>query len=326
MVKKDAISDKETPAVKSVKKHFSFVKLFLFLILAGGIYGLAAYPQVRQSSLNYVLSWFNTEDDYQNQLNLMKSQILALQQSLQQMESQKPEIDFSYVDEKISDIEKFNRNVIDSKANVATVLGVITRMDKAEQRLDTLSKVSDESALILTAAMLVKDSAERGNHFEYEAEVLQELAKGAPQFAEAVQVVASYAPKGIVSQDVLEFEFDDIYQSLIKEQKATFEKNWKDRINSKLNELVQIKRVNEKALKFVVDEKLEDVKTAVDEGKLALAVQKLEMLDNPLFKENKALQNWIEKAKANVAFYRAINKISASSLAIMKVKFLKNQN
>lgn len=67
--------------------------------------------------------------------------------------------------------------MIDSKADVATVLGIITRLDKIEERLDTLAKISDDGALVLTATMMVKESSENGTNFAYEAEILQQLAK-----------------------------------------------------------------------------------------------------------------------------------------------------
>lgn len=45
-------------------------------------------------------------------------------------------------------VEKTNLNVIDSKADVATVLGLLTRVDKLEDKLDKMAKVTDEGALI----------------------------------------------------------------------------------------------------------------------------------------------------------------------------------
>lgn len=53
--------------------------------------------------------------------------------------------------DRLNAIEKQNLNVIDSKADVALVLGLLTRMDKAEAQMGKLAKISDDGALILSA-------------------------------------------------------------------------------------------------------------------------------------------------------------------------------
>lgn len=327
MVKKvDTESANQVSQEKSKKIKKTAIKLFLFIVVCGFVYLFATNPNLRQKGVDFMTSLWGEKVDYQKQINQLNMQVSDLQQRFNRLAQAQQQLDFSYVDEKISNIEKLNQNIIDSKADVATILGVITRMDKAEERLDALNKISDDSALILTAAMLVKDSAERGGNFEYEADVLQELSKETPKFKDSVALISEYASSGIVPENKLVQNFNSIYKSLLKEQKATFEKTWKDRLNSKLNELVQIKRVHEDAPKFKADAGLEAVKKAVDSGNLTLAINELKKADNQEFLKNEQLKNWLKNAEENQKFYAAINRISAASLAIMKVKFLKKNN
>ncbi len=327
MVKKvDTESANQVSQEKSKKIKKTAIKLFLFIVVCGFVYLFATNPNLRQKGVDFMTSLWGEKVDYQKQINQLNMQVSDLQQRFNRLAQAQQQLDFSYVDEKISNIEKLNQNIIDSKADVATILGVITRMDKAEERLDALNKISDDSALILTAAMLVKDSAERGGSFEYEADVLQELSKETPKFKDSVALISEYASSGIVPENKLVQNFNSIYKSLLKEQKATFEKTWKDRLNSKLNELVQIKRVHEDAPKFKADAGLEAVKKAVDSGNLTLAINELKKADNQEFLKNEQLKNWLKNAEKNQKFYAAINRISAASLAIMKVKFLKKNN
>lgn len=327
MVKKvDTESANQVSQEKSKKIKKTAIKLFLFIVVCGFVYLFATNPNLRQKGVDFMTSLWGEKVDYQKQINQLNMQVSDLQQRFNRLAQAQQQLDFSYVDEKISNIEKLNQNIIDSKADVATILGVITRMDKAEERLDALNKISDDSALILTAAMLVKDSAERGGSFEYEADVLQELSKETPKFKDSVALISEYASSGIVPENKLVQNFNSIYKSLLKEQKATFEKTWKDRLNSKLNELVQIKRVHEDAPKFKADAGLEAVKKAVDSGNLTLAINELKKADNQEFLKNEQLKNWLKNAEENQKFYAAINRISAASLAIMKVKFLKKNN
>ncbi|MBR2033245.1 MAG: hypothetical protein IKA03_01065 [Alphaproteobacteria bacterium] len=322
MVKKQA-SDIQT---ESPKKSGGFkrivFRLCVLAIVAGVGYGAWKNPQM----LEQIKGMFENkpkEDVYQPQINSLKSQMQKLQMQLAQVSSQIKEPDLSDVHDKMAAIEKLNLNVIDSKADVAAVLGVITRMDKVEQKLGQALAVTDESALILTAAMLVKDAAERGGNFEYEAGVLNNLVGNNPKFMAEAQKIEKFAKKGIVSELVLVQEFDKLYEGILVKQKEDFSKNWKERLNNKIQEIVKIKKTNVEEPGFVADEGLAKVKALVDAGKIKVAVKEIAILQNDEWVNNTLLQEWIAKVKDRQEFYAAIRSISAQSLAAMKVKFLK---
>ena len=66
------------------------------------------------------------------------------------------------------------------------------------------------------------------------------------------------------------------YTELLEQQKEEFAKTWKDRLNSKLNEIIKVKRVKEEAPEFEEDKVLEKAKKLVDAGKIAKAVSLLD--------------------------------------------------
>lgn len=303
-------------------------KLLIVVVVAAAAYGFWKNPQI----VNQIKSSFETLNtdkaqvpNPQQQISRLNSQLQRLERQLHDIQNRQAEnVDYASMNEKIAAIEKTNLNVIDSKADVATVLGLLTRLDKAEQKLDNMAKVTDEGALILTAAMLVKDGAERGGNFEYEAEVLQQIAQNNLNFKEAVATISQYAQQGIEPKEQLMKNFRTIYAKMLKVQKQAYEKTWKDRLNSKLSEIVQIKRVNSSTPEFEADQGLERVNMFVNNGNIRAAVAELQRTANAELLKNDELKKWMEQAQANVDFNNAVAKISASSLAVMKVNFLKN--
>ncbi len=313
----------ETSVETQPKPNHHIVAKLLFVAVLGGVgYALWANPQV-VSQIQKSFDFKSGKVEHQRQFEDLSRQVKHLQNQVDFLSEQRKNDDYQEMKEKVAAIEKTNLNVIDSKADVATVLGIITRMDKAEYKLDNLAKVTDEGALILTSAMLVKDAAERGGQFEYEAEVLQEISKDNLKMKEPVALIVKYAAEGILPQEVLKNNFGKIYKAMLKEQKQAFEQSWTDRLNSKLSEFVQIKRVKDETPVFEANQGLEIAKHEVDNGNLAAAVKELGRSENADLLKNKSLDKWYNQAKATVEFNQAVSKISASSLALMKVNFIR---
>lgn len=322
---------KEQLAKKSNVAKFMFRALVVGVVVTGA-YGAWKYPNL----FNQVKEWLVSKpevDVYQQQIDALNAQMDALNYKIQGMDkktgmalSQLKTPDLAPLYEKITMIEKMNMNVINSKADVATVLGVVTRMDKAEHKLDKLSAVTDDSALILTATMLVKDAAERGKSFEYEAGVLNQIVSDNPKLKKYAEGIEKIAKDGVKTELNLVKSFDVIYANILNEQKEDFDKNWKERLTNKLNEIVRIKKTNADETHFVADKGLEAVKSLVNDGQLYVALSKLDAMTSDEWIKNQKLQEWMNKVRTRQEFYSLINSISAQSLAAMKVKFLKNGN
>lgn len=227
--------------------------------------------------------------------------------------------------EKMDAIEKQNLNVINSKADVALLLGVITRLDQAEDRLNKLAKISDDGALILSATMMVKERAEKGGSFEYEAEVLDLLAKNDLKIKKEVDTLTKYSGTGIHTGTYLSKEFDKIYNAMVKQQREAFEQTWKDRLNNKLNEIIKVKRVNKETPTFEKDKQLEELKRLVDAEQFTKAAELLDKPENQDLLADAALKKWLAEARAKVEFDKAVSRISTHSLALMKVNYISKE-
>lgn len=325
-----AVLPEKTPS----KIRISFTKLGYWLVVLLVIYALAKNPDIIKKYVEYAKSLQFSQtaeeeetkiDDFAEQLSQMQNEIYSLKNMRQPVISQVTPEDFDKFEARIDKIEKQNLNVIDSKADASAVLGIIARLDKVEERLDALAKITDQGALVLSAAMLVKESADSGAPFEYEAEILQQLAKGDVKLNEPVAVLVKYAGAGVQTKNYLINEFESIYKSLLKEQKQEFEKTWKDRINTKLNEIIKVKRVNKNAPEFEANRVLAEVSNLVKNGNLPRALAELELPENQKFLENQALKKWQGEARAKVAFDSALARISTYSLALMKINYIKKE-
>ena len=324
-------------SLESNPKKFVSKIAFLVVVLAA-VYGVWRDPQIVNNFKSWLQNAFAQQDNSSNSdSNILYQQIGLLQSQLNQMQMQvnalsqksEQELDLSQVEDKIGAIEKQNLNVINSKADVATVLGIVTRLDKIEDKLDTLAKVSDDGALVLTATMMVRECADNGVNFVYEAEILNQLAKGDADIQNDVATIMQYAKIGVLSQNELKNQFQKFYKNLLKAtQKQNLEgKSWKEKLNIKLSEVVKVKRVNDLATPQSEQQdknNLKKVKELVDNGNLSQALDELHQMNNAVITDNEILKLWMDKAQAKVNFNQAIANISAHSLALMKVNSLKN--
>ena len=340
MVKNNENNQAETPKTSTSP---SLKKMIVWVVFLGVIYALLRNPKIVTDVVDYVSDQVETvaetNGEQEAKENSMLRQIALLQQQVNSLQSRvvalsgevNAPVDLTRYDEKIEAIEKKNLNVIDSKADVATVLGIINRLDKVEAKLDDVAKISDDGALVLTAAMMVKESADNGISFVYEAEILNQLAKNEAALKSDVETVLLYAREGIKSQNALIQEFQAICERLAKVQtRQDLEgKSWKEILNIKFSEVVKVKRVNDLAEPKELAQAEDDlmrVNKAVKNAEFSVALDELHQSENPIFENDAALQKWMSEAQARVNFNQAIAHISAHSLAIMKVNNIRNGN
>ena len=314
---------------KTEKTTFSFLlmiksllsKLIIIAVIGGGAYWLYLNPQIWQRPMPEDNSQTNNEEALIMQINQLQNQVAVLQS--QMLERAEP--DMSVFEEKVERLEKQNTNVIDSKADASIVLGMLTRVDKLENRLDKLAKISDDGALILSAAMLVKQAAEEGGNFIYEAEVLNQLTPKESSIQKDVSVIAEYARNGVSSKSDLIREFKKIYaqSQKIEEEPA---QNWKERFNAKLNEYIKVSKAGDKEQEVENNDELSQMARLVADGQIKKVVGLIESSESDAIKQNQSLQEWLVDARNMLSFKQAIRNIAAYSLAEMKVNNLKNKD
>lgn len=330
----DIKDKKETTENLPVKTHafgkFAFRVLLIALILGGG-YAFWKNPNLTDGVSAKVKSLFeNAHSESQtsqvDQIALLRQEVSDLRTQialLQSLQAQKQ--DTSTLEKRFETLEQFNQNVINSKADVAVVLGMLTRLDAAEQQLDVLSRITDQSAVVLTAAMMVKDAAEKGGSFVYEAEVLNQLAADNVKLKSALEAVQKAAVDGIYNNAYLVKSFDEVYLSLFEQIKQESEKTWKDRLNSKISEYIKVQKNGKKSPLNQNLQELENVKILVNSGNIKKAVVSLQQLSNANLQNEPLLKAWIEKAQAKIAFDDAISQIATYYLAALKVNFIKKE-
>lgn len=328
-------SKKETVEVDNVaKKHCDWGKM------GRNVIGLAAVAAVcyggwqhRAEIKNWIDNMMEQKPDevMVGQVNSLQQQLSDLQLKLQEVEYVAKNPDFSAVQKRIDDIEQISVNTIKSKADVDALLGLVVRMDNAEEKLRALAKVTDDGALILTAAMLVKEAGERGGEFVYEAEVLSEITKGNVKVKDEVKKIEDIAALGVPSKEELQKEFIEAYVAKYPQEveEDIVPSDWKERIYSQLRKVIKIKKSGDD--KDIVKKEFSEEDRAWDivrdfvlSGEIIRAVGIAEKPLNHELLENASFKEWLHNAQIYRDFYENISRITANGLAVMKVKFLKN--
>lgn len=317
--------------VKARKKFVSKPIISIMIMVAVVVLGYKLWenPLLLKQVKDVLFSGREKDDIYQTQITTLQNQVNSLHSILSELEIKVTNPDFSDINKKIDDVQQISVNTIKSKADIEAVLGLVMRMDNVEGKVSDLAKVTNESALILTSAMLVKDAGERGGEFIYEAEVLSELAAGNYKIAKEIARLNELAIEGIPSVEELQKSFSDIlvlrYPDANEDELVA--DNWKDRIYHQINKVVKIKNKNDDTQKKVElsnDDKVwlivNDVIMTGDINK-AVAIVRKPINKNVAKDENMVM--WLKKADMYKDFYDAISRISANSLAVMKANFLK---
>ena len=334
MAKSEA-KQENTAHVKVKRKAVTKPVLSIVVVAAVAVLGYKLWenPLLLQEAKEMLFSPAQKEDVYQPQIDQLQQQLLSLQAQLAEVAAKAEKPDFSAIDKRVDDIQQISVNTIKSKADVETVLGLIGRMDNAEGRINDLAKVTDDSALVLTAAMLVKDAGQRGGTFVYEAEVLSELAAGHHKIAQEVARLNEIAALGVPTVEELQKEFAAVYVARYPEASAVEElpaDNWKDRIYSQLHKVVQIKKPGDASVtvepKFSEEDRAWSViRDFVLAGEISKAVAIAKKPLNADVLEDKQLADWLKHAEIYTDFNDSVSRISANALAVMKVKFLRGE-
>lgn len=323
-------SKKENLAtVKAKRRTYTQPLTVLILFAAVGVLGYKLWenPQIINQAKEMFAKAFDTQDEYQSQINDLKRQMDALNEELGSVRGMALNPNLTEVNQKIENVEQIMVNTIKSKADVEAVLGLVVRMDNVEGRVSDLAKVTDKTALVLTATMLVKDAAEKGGEFVYEAEVLNELAQGNYKIADEINQINAAAKSGVLSKSELQSDFAEIFADKYAEKEIAepMPEGWKERIYQQVNKVVKVKKLTEEAEEPVFTEEDRSwgiINDMVARGEITKAVAILRKPINAEMLKNEDLSEWLKNADAYCAFYDAVNRITANSLAVMKVKFL----
>ncbi len=336
----------ETPAPETGRFHpgRTIARLLMWIVFLGVMLGLWLNPEIIYNAAQHFKNTAGQPAPEQQQtenlarLRRMQTQLNDLQNRIEHLPVTPATIppatetaeNIAKLNERFDNLEKQISAIIDSKADSATVLGLINRVDKNEQRLDNMAKISDQGALILTTVMMIKDAAARGNNFDYEAEVLSQLTAAEPELQTSAAEILKFAHRKLPSLSVLINDFNKIYVDIdaAEKEKAIAGKDWKQRLNMKLKEYVTVKHTNKDGspVEEETPDQLSLLKEYVNNARFAKALEQLNRPEGqPLAAEYPALRNWITETSDYIAFHQAVSKISTYSLALMKLNYVKQK-
>lgn len=182
-----------------------------------------------------------------------------------------------------------------------------------------------QEILLASGAIIVRDLAEQGVNFAYEAEVLQILAQGNELAERNAVVIRSYANSGVIGKHKLIRNFNKIFAELnsaeLKQQPASqpdaLPQKWYQKIGYWLKKQVTAKRQIKKP---VFTPQKDEVLQLVEEGRIKDALEALNISEKYAKVDSEPLQQWRIQATRYLNFDDAINALIINSLANIRLK------
>lgn len=315
--------------------HISFAKrlkrwlmwLILAAIAAGGFY--VAYlenrlpwlnapqtvvepqqqPALQQTSNTAILT--DKVAVLEGQVKILNNKIIALQNaaptdSLELVKN---------IDARLAQIEEANNEAIAQiMAQVAT-----------ENKETSPAKPTSRDILLASGALIVRDMAEQGLPFAYEAEVLQILAQGNPQAEQYAATAQQFAASGLQGAPALIREFNKLYPALndvptvdntptetTEEPQTWYAKTWQWFKN------IAVHRKKMAKPEFNATE--DEVYQLVNAAKFAEALNVLKTDSQYNRISSPALEEWQKQASDYVAFDTAMRGLIMNALANIRLQ------
>lgn len=224
--------------------------------------------------------------------------------------------------DKVGKMETLTAQYMNIKADSSAVISLGERLDELEKRTRRLSRISNDGALVLTAALMIRENAAAGQSVRFEAEMLKQLADGRTEIETAVDYVYNNSSRQYPSNKNLTESFNRISGRIVYDLRH--QGSWKDRLLRKINEYIHISSPAADSRENAEITALEEIKGYVDEGQFAIAVELLSRPENETLLADEALNKWFAITDSKLKFNRALSEISAYSLALMKTEGLKN--
>ena len=224
--------------------------------------------------------------------------------------------------DKVGKMETLTAQYMNINADSSAVISLGERLDELEKRTRRLSRISNDGALVLTAALMIRENAAAGQPVRFEAEMLKQLAAGRPEIETAVDYVYNNSSRQYPSNKNLTESFNRISGRIVYDLRH--QGSWKDRLLRKINEYIHISSPAADSRENAEITALEEIKGYVDEGQFAIAVELLSRPENETLLADEALNKWFAITDSKLKFNRALSEISAYSLALMKTEGLKN--
>ena len=327
--------DAENEVIQPAEKKETFAdkvkhKLIMLLVLVG-ICGVA-YLAVKSS--------LNNHSAVQNDANVVKSlteRVSLLEKRVAELRiavnaPQNTGISSAELEQRIDALKSEIKQIVaDDVQNMS-----VQEKENAEIGLSSVVNVPEsklpQEMLLANGAIMVRDLAEKGLPFAYEAEVLQILAQGNLPAEEYVKTVQKYAASGVKGKSNLIAAFNRFYASLnspkcaaLKEETVSQEsepQTWDEKLWARIKKLIIRKR--KKKLPVFAPEN-DAVYETVNDGKLAEALAAIRTDAKYAQISSSFLEQWQAQVQSYLDFEKAISGLIMNSLAHIRIKEMEHR-
>ncbi len=302
------------------KSHFGRnLAIFVFLLLGGA----AAFStiQLKQTEEINQRALQDLQKAYEHKLSMLASKVNDLQDEVSQIKN-KPTavanggVSEAFVEQRLAQLKQEMEQYVphENSEIVPTVpVAVVNTAEKQTQEV-----------LLASGALVVRDLAEQGNKFEYEAEVLQILAQGNPQAMKYVDTMQKYAVSGVKGKNQLIKSFNKIFADLnmakVKEETLSDvqnPQNWQDKALMWIKKLFVSKKGRKRP---VFNQNNDEVYTLVNEGNLGQALSALKTSEKYSSMASLPLEQWQKQVVDYLDFEHAVTGLIMNSLANLHLK------
>jgi len=319
------------------KKHGGWNKFVLFIILlSAGAVGFLSV-QLRQTEKLNTEALNKLQANYEEKLNAVNNRVNALNQEVIGLKN-RPIVEHAAG---ISE-NQLNQKLAAFRSELEQRFGLAPEADGKAPELPAINLVEPAAAphnaktaaekttqelLLASGAIIVRDLAEQGVNFAYEAEVLQILAQGNDLATENVRIIRNYADSGVLGKQKLIRNFHKIFtdlnnadlkaESAQKVETTATEDKWYRKVWNWLKKQVTAKKRTEKP-KFLPQE--DEVLALVDEGRLQDALEALKLSEKYAKINSEPLMQWRVQVEKYLKFNSAVSALIMNSLANIRLK------
>lgn len=325
------------PATKQAKKSGSGgwgVLIFILLVLAGaGVYAVKMWPQLSggNAAAAELQQWQTATTA---KIRALEEQVNSLNYELIKVKNAAPQAAQAGMSEAevLALLDAAKQDILAAARTVAPV---------AEEKAEQAAPVVEEKVVVVekdkplaelllaSGAIIVRDMAEQGLPFAYEAEVLQILAQGNPLAEKYVAAAQQYATSGLKGKQALIEEYNRLYASLndapLKTEAATVPapepQTWQEKIWQSLKKLVVYKKKVKKP-EFKAEQ--DPIYALVNAGKLAEATTQIQTSPAYSVSGSEALHAWVAQVQTYLDFDRAMTGLIMNALANIRLKELQH--
>ena len=204
------------------------------------------------------------------------------------------------------------------------------KMNKLVQRIEGVEETKNRESLILSIALLIKENILYGRDASYEIDILSSMAQEQDSLKDSIDTITNLKNKMILTDNNLQEQFNQIIEDFDFEKKQKSPQNTKENQTTMSKSIQMIKDtvagINfDKVVVVKKDNKTAKQKEMIATLKNLVALHNfnkaIEFVDeNKEFSnaENPLFNTWLENVKNKVAFDRAISKIIATELNVLR--------